>query len=243
MRVTLLALTLLICHQALALPATSVEGSELQAHPTSGIEVPSEIATPQALDSRSPSHDKAITDRDTHSLQRRALPWTSTPLNGKISVLLNTAAATALHLANGWLTWQFNMVYEQASNTWGGIIYSTSEQSASDLSICVNEYTQERYGNTGGTLWSEGKVDLEATMRSVPLGESVTVFWSATVRFYQTTTIGAPMASTILKTIGNAWGYQLQYDDNWMCTTTVADKPMLDIIQTMFESCSEGQSS
>jgi hypothetical protein len=240
MRVTLLALTLLICRQALALPATSVEGSELQAHPTSSIEVPSEIVTPQALDSRSPSHDKVITDRDTHSLQRRALPWTSSPLNVKISVLVNTATATALHLANGWLSWQFNLVYQQASNAWAGIIYSTSEQSASDLSVCVNAYTPQSWGNTGGTLWSEGKLDLEATMRSVPLGESVTIFWSATVRFYQTTTIGAQMASTILRTIGNPWGYQLQYDGNWMCTTTVADRPMLDIMQSMFETCNGG---
>jgi hypothetical protein len=242
MRVTPLALTLLICHQALALPATSVERSELQAYPISSIEVPYEIPTPQALDSRSPSHDK-VTDLDTRSLQRRGLPWRSATLSGRISILLSAATATALQLANGWLTWQFNMVYEQSSNSWAGTIYSTNEQSASDLSVCVNGYTQQSAGNTGGLLWSEGKVDLEATWRSVPLGQSVTVFWSSTCRFYQTATIGTPIASTILKTIGNAWGYQLQYDDNWVCTTKVSDKPMLDILQTVFETCNEGQSS
>jgi hypothetical protein len=242
MRVTLLALTLLICHQALTLPAPSVEGSESQAYPISSIEVPYEIATPQALDSRSPGHDNVITDLDP-SLQRRQLSWTSSPLNGRVSVLLNTAAATALHLANGWLTWHFNMVYNQPSQSFSGTVYSTSEESASDLSVCVNKYTAQRMGNTNGILWSEGKVELEASWRSVPLAQSVTIAWSATVRFYQATTIGTSIASTIVDAISNAVGSQQPYDANWVCTTQVGANPNLNILHTVFESCNAGQNN
>jgi hypothetical protein len=242
MRVTLLALTLLICHQALALPVTSVEGSESQADPIFSIEISNEIATSQVLDSRSPSHDNVTTDLDTRSLQRRGIPWESSPLNGKVSILLNAAAATTLQVANGWLSWQFNMYYNKDTESWTGTVYSDGPQSASDLSVCVNQYTQATYGNTAGLMWSEGQVDLEAAWRSVPLLKTVKIFWSATVRFYQKTNIGRPIASTVLNTIGNTVGYQLQYDDNWVCTTRVGDNPALDIEQTKFESCHGGES-
>jgi hypothetical protein len=243
MRITLLTLILLVYHPVLALPAPSVERSELQASPISSIEEAYEVSTPQALDSRSPSHDKVITNLDTRRLQARQLPWVSTRLDAKVSVLVNTAVATGLQIANGWLEWQFSLVYNQDSRTFGGTIDTTAIASASDVSVCVNEYTPQRYGNTGGTLWSEGPIVLEASLRSVHLSESITIFWQGTVRFYQQTTIGKQLASTILNTIGNAWGYKLKYDENWVCTTKVQDKPMIDILQTQFVSCNEGQNS
>jgi hypothetical protein len=243
MRVTLLTLILLIHHQVLALPAPSVEGSELQVSPISSIEEAYEISTPQALDSRSSSHSKVITDLDTCSLQARQTPWISTRLDAKVSMLVNTAVATGLQLANGWLEWQFSLIYNQDSGSWEGTIDSTAAASASDLSVCVNEYTPQRYGNTGGTLWSEGQIVLEASWRSIHLSKSVTVIWQGTVRFYQKTTIGKQIASTVLNTIGKASGYLLYYNKDWVCTTKVQDKPMIDILQTQFVSCNEGQSS
>lgn len=245
MRVALLVFTLLICHHALALPPPSVERSELHAYPNSSIEVQYEI-TPQALDSRSPNHDKVITDLDAYNLQPRPLAWASTPLTSTplyitVSVLLDTATATALQLANGWLTWRFSIIYDQLSNSCSGAVYSTTEESASDRRVYVTEYIQESYSNTDGVIWSEGTMLLEARWRSISLRKSVIIFWRANVRFYQTTTIGVPISSTMLGLIGNAWGYQLQYNSAWDCAILVQDR--LDILQTVFESCNEGQSS
>lgn len=238
MHVTLLALTLLICHQALTLPAPSVEGSELQAYPISSIEVPYEITTPQALDSRSPSHNKVITDLDTRSLQRRQSTWTSSPLNARVSILLNTATATPLNLLNGWLTWHFRLVFNQGSQVVTGTVYSTSELRASDLSVCVKGYTAQKYGNTNGLRWSEGNMDLEATWRSVTVSQVVKVLWSGTVRFYEQATSGTPIASIVLNTFGNTLGYQLPYDANWVCTSPIGTgTPTFEILQTVSESC------
>src|SRR5450432_2021471 len=158
MRVALLVFTLLICHNALALPPPSVERSELHAYPNSSIKVQYEI-TPQALDSRSPNHDKVITDLDAYNLQPRPLAWASTPLTSTplyitVSVLLDTATATALQLANGWLTWRFSIIYDQLSNSCSGAVFSTTEESASDRRVYVTEYIQESYSNTDGVIWS-----------------------------------------------------------------------------------------
>lgn len=243
MRVTLLALILLVYHQVLALPAPSVEGSELQASLISSIEEAYEISTPQALDSRSPNHNKVITDFDTRSLEARGTHWESTRLDAKVSMLVNTAVATGIQIANGWLEWQFSLIYNQDLGSLSGTVDSTAEASATDLSVCVNEFISQSYGNTGGTLWSEGRIILEASWRSVELSESISVFWQGTVRFYQKTRLGEQIASTVLNTIGESWGYKLKYDENWVCTTKVQDKPMLDILETKVVSCNEGQSS
>jgi hypothetical protein len=241
MHVTLLAVTLLICHQALTLPAPSVKGSELQAYPISSIEVPYEITTPQTLDSRSPSHDKVITDLDTLSLQRRQLPWTSNPLDARVSILVNSATATALQLLNGWLTWHFTLSYNHNSQGFSGTVYSTPELSASDLSVCVNKYTAEAFGNTNGLLWSEGQLDLEASFRSITMSQEVKVLWSGTVRFYQHLPVGRPIASTVLDTVGNTLGYQLPYAADWVCSSAISvGSQTLEILQTVFESCVGG---
>jgi hypothetical protein len=241
MRVTLFALTLLICHQALTLPAPSVKGSELQAYPISSIEVPYEIATPQALDSRSPSHDKVITNLNTRSLQRRQISWTSAPLKVQVSILANAATATALQLLNGWLTWNFQLIYNQASQSFGGTVYSTPEQSASDLSVCVNKYTVQSLGNTNGILWSEGRLDLEFAWRSITMSSEVKVLWSGTVRFYQQPSIGTPIGSTVLSTVGNTVGYQMPYAVDWVCTNAIAGGAQtFQILDTVFESVMGG---
>jgi hypothetical protein len=242
MRVTLLALTLFICHQALTLPAPSAQGSELQAYPISSNDVPHEIATPQELDSRSSSHDKVITDLDTSSLQRRGLLWESQPLDGKMSILLNPTWATGLQVSNAWLTWHFKLNYDPPTNKWQGTIYSNVAESASDLSVCVNKYTQSGTGNTGSTQWSEGQLDIEATWRNPLLSKTVQVSWSAQARFYQQTTSGTPMSSCIIDTLGSAVGYAVDSTANWLCTSPQAGSPVLPILQTVFESFTRGHS-
>jgi hypothetical protein len=232
MRAILSTLIVSICHQALALPVAS---------PVSSTEIPYKIATPQTLDSRSSNHDEMIADRDTPSLQHHILLWTSTPLDIKLSVLLNIATATTLQLANGWLTWQVEMMYEQSTNLWQGTVYSTPEAIASDLTVCVNEFEPNLSGSTGGTLWTEGKMTFETTWRSVPLSKSVTVFWQASIRFYQKKSLGPAISSIIMNTIDNVWGYELAYDDNWVCTTKVLGEPTLAIEQTQFSTCRVGQ--
>lgn len=242
MRVILLTLIFFAYHQAFALPvsSTSAEGSELQAPPVSGIDVPSEIATSQPLDSGSSSHDAIIIDRETDPLHRRQLSWTSSPVNVKVSVLVNVATATALQLANQWLSWNFKMQYQQNDGFWSGKVYTVAEASASDLSVCFNEFTPKVTGNTNGILWTEGEMVMEATWRSVPLSKSVTVFWKSSVRFYQYSPIPPRITSVVQQTIGQAWGYILDYTDEWVCTTTPADEPMIDILQTFFANCYAG---
>ena len=239
MRVILLTLIFFAYHQAFALPvsSTSAEGSELQAPPVSGIDVPSEIATSQPLDSGSSSHDAIIIDRETDPLHRRQLPWTSSPVTVKISVLVNVATATALQLANQWLSWNFKMQYQEADGLWSGKVYTLPEASASDLSVCFNEFTPKITGNTNGVLWTEGEMVMEATWRSLLLSKSVTIFWKSSVRFYQYSPLPPRISSVVQQTIGQAWGYLLDYNDEWVCTTTPADEPMIDILQTLFALC------
>jgi hypothetical protein len=46
------------------------------------------------------------------------------------------------------------------------------------------------------------------------------------------------MASTIVETLSNAAGFQLIYNDNWVCTTQVGDDLNLETQETRFESYS-----
>jgi hypothetical protein len=93
---------------------------------------------PQVLNST--SYNKIFTSLNTHIFQRSGIPWESTTVNTKIFVLVNIASATALQLANGWLTWQFNMYYNQRLGAFRGTVYSDPEQSALDLSVCINSF-------------------------------------------------------------------------------------------------------
>lgn len=242
MRAILPALIFLISHQALALPVTSVEEPQLLAHPISSIEVPHPIAALKTLDSESSGQAGITADFDTtHGLQRRSLGWSSAPFNTRLSVLFNIATATGLQLANGWLTWQFKLIYTKGTNTWSGTVYSTAVESALDLSVCVNRFTPAEYGNTGGNLWSEGELDLTATWRSVALAKEIKVDWKVDMRFYQVPSIGPTIKSVILNTVGNIVAYELAYDANWECVNPVVGQSPLLLLETEFEGCEEGE--
>jgi hypothetical protein len=163
-----------------------------------------------------------IADFDARSLQpRQVAAWSSTPMNGLVSILFTPAAASTLSIANAWLSWKFALIYSQDVNSkvsWSGTVYSDNGESGSDLSLCVGDYTPASTGTTEGIPWTEGTVDFDGTWRSLATGNMVTMIFSLSCRFYQTAAPGLAIASAASEIVKGPTGFQVNQATQWQCT-------------------------
>ena len=212
---TFLALILLIWHQALTLPGV------LPPTPNTEVTVrnipraaPYDAATHQMLDSRAVDI-KAAADLDARSLRTRTPAWSSSEVKRRFTVVLSTAAATAIHLTNAAISWKFGLVYNvdtRGRETVTGSLYPDGNTPLSDVEMCAHNVKSYQFGNINNQYWVDANVDLSGTYKDSTSGNVVTMFWTAAIRLAQDSSL-----NEVLHMVIPPMGFELIPQSTQMC--------------------------